>query len=1166
MSSDRGERRNRVSKKARRSPAKFGEIKFRALIENGTDVILVVDKSLRMCYASPSFERMFGIEPMGFMHKPMDEFFSDNVHPEYLDSVLEAYEGCLGNPGNECRAEFQFKHSDGTWHFLVAVGINHFNTPGVNGLVINIRDITEQKNASESLRRNEELLRAIIENVNDIIWQLDNETRVTYISPSVEKVLGYASEEVLGTKVLDYFRKEDLPHIMKNILDVERGETSVFHEYEMRAKDGSYVSIEVSSKALKNKNGDVTGFSGVSRDIRYRKRLEKEAKNYLELADVMFIAVNKNGLVTLANEKAAEILGLPVNEIISKNWFDEFIPKRLRKREKDILRNLLNGDLRELRGTDSHVLARDGSERLIRWEKTALYDDDGNITGYLSSGMDMTEFAKKDKALQATEEAFRQMFESSNVGKAIIEIDGGLRVNKAFADMLGYSLKELANTKWQEITPTEEVDEIQGILNQLISGELNSARFTKSYIRKDGGRVLADVSTVLHCDEERNAKYFITTIVDITENMKRQEALAASEMRYRRLFEAAKDGILILNAETGQAEDANPYLTDLLGYTREEIIGKKIWDIGLFKDIANNKGNFLELQRKEYVRYDDMPLQTKDGRTIDAEFVSNVYYINRIKVIQCNIRNITERKAIERMKRHQELTNEILLGLHSLATATEQELFDFCLDASLRITESGISFIGWMNADESMLTVHSWSKSAYEQCKIQAGQLHFPIVDAGLWGDCVRKRRAIIVNDYSKKHRGKKGIPAGHVPLKNLLCVPISDGNRIVAVAAVANKSSDYIEDDASSLIMLITKMWEIYRRKQHEIEIDNLNSFLQSIRNLNQEIVKEEDFDRLLNTSCRLLTEIRGYIDVSIAFINARTGEMVSRAHYGRHGKDPWRYSPEVDREVPPCIIKVMGENSSVILDKKHSICADCTFCAHEEPHQSILVPMRGRNGELMGIISACLDMGRAIHPQEVPLFEEVAGDLVFAYEKHEGESALRESEKNLRIAEHLAKLGSWSWNRMTRELFLSDEMYNIIGLERNNDALDFSKHEPYYTPESWKRFHATTEKTIRTGEPYEVELDIVSKDGTRRRMVSRGEAIKGDNGEVIGLRGTLQDITERKLAEDEIRTQLEELKRWHDVMLDREDRIQELKREVNDLCRRAGENPRYSNQEGLD
>jgi len=135
--------------------------------------------------------------------------------------------------------------------------------------------------------------------------------------------------------------------------------------------------------------------------------------------------------------------------------------------------------------------------------------------------------------------------------------------------------------------------------------------------------------------------------LDVSERKRAEEALRASEIRYRRLFESAKDGILILDAETGMVVDVNPFLIELLGFSRETFLGKKVWELGFLKDILANQANFTELQQREYVRYEDMALETSDGRRVEVEFVSNVYLVNHEKVIQCNIRDISDRKRAQ---------------------------------------------------------------------------------------------------------------------------------------------------------------------------------------------------------------------------------------------------------------------------------------------------------------------------------------------------------------------------------------------------------------------------------------------------------------------------------------------------------------------------------------
>ena len=126
-----------------------------------------------------------------------------------------------------------------------------------------------------------------------------------------------------------------------------------------------------------------------------------------------------------------------------------------------------------------------------------------------------------------------------------------------------------------------------------------------------------------------------------------EQTLRASEISYRRLFEAAKDGILILDADTGRINDANPFLIKLLGFSHSEMIGKTVGELSPFKDVVSNQVMLERLQQYGYVRYEDLPLETRDGRRIAVEFVSNVYQAGDKKVIQCNIRDITERKRTE---------------------------------------------------------------------------------------------------------------------------------------------------------------------------------------------------------------------------------------------------------------------------------------------------------------------------------------------------------------------------------------------------------------------------------------------------------------------------------------------------------------------------------------
>jgi two-component system CheB/CheR fusion protein len=136
----------------------------------------------------------------------------------------------------------------------------------------------------------------------------------------------------------------------------------------------------------------------------------------------------------------------------------------------------------------------------------------------------------------------------------------------------------------------------------------------------------------------------VLTFVDITEVKISRDKLSISELNYRTIFETSKEGILILDGITGKIKDVNPFLTDLLGYTSAQFIEKEIWDIGLFKDIIANKDKFAELQEKKYSRYENLPLETSGGKKVDVEFISNVYELDQVRIVQCNIRETINKK------------------------------------------------------------------------------------------------------------------------------------------------------------------------------------------------------------------------------------------------------------------------------------------------------------------------------------------------------------------------------------------------------------------------------------------------------------------------------------------------------------------------------------------
>ena len=171
-----------------------------------------------------------------------------------------------------------------------------------------------------------------------------------------------------------------------------------------------------------------------------------------------------------------------------------------------------------------------------------------------------------------------------------------------------------------------------------------------------------------------DTSYLIKQVSKMQDKQQKQHDLETSELRYRRLFETAQDGILILNGESGKISDVNPFLLNLLKYTKDELVGKNLWEIGAFKDITASKEAFAALQKKEYVRYEDLPLEAKDGQLKQVEFISNVYTVVDEKIIQCNIRDVSERKKFQAEQRLRAKMSSRLATVGEMAAGIAHEI------------------------------------------------------------------------------------------------------------------------------------------------------------------------------------------------------------------------------------------------------------------------------------------------------------------------------------------------------------------------------------------------------------------------------------------------------------------------------------------------------------
>jgi len=366
-----------------------------------------------------------------------------------------------------------------------------------------------------------------------------------------------------------------------------------------------------------------------------------------------FLAVNEAAIAHYGFSRA-EFLAMTIDDIRP--------PAELPK-----LRQALSQPMAELKRTGNWKHGKkDGT--IIDVEITSHPIDFDGRSAQMVLANDVTEKILTQEQLNLQSAAL----ESAANGIIITDANGKIIwVNPAFTESSGYSMEEVVGRN-PRLLKSGKQDQVfyQEMWNTILSGEV--WRNTIINRRKDGSFYHEDLTITPIRNTAGSITRFVGIQHDITERKLAEEARQASELRYRRLFESAKDGILILDADTRKIVDANPYIAEKLGYSYEELVGKELWEIGVFKDIAAAKESFEELRGRGYVRYEDLPLETRSGVGFEVEFVSNVYMVGESKVMQCNIRDITERKRAERVV---EETNRKLEATLGELSATTQQLW-----------------------------------------------------------------------------------------------------------------------------------------------------------------------------------------------------------------------------------------------------------------------------------------------------------------------------------------------------------------------------------------------------------------------------------------------------------------------------------------------------------
>jgi PAS domain S-box-containing protein len=268
---------------------------------------------------------------------------------------------------------------------------------------------------------------------------------------------------------------------------------------------------------------------------------------------------------------------------------------------------------------------------------------------------DLTDGQESEDALKVALDFAESII--ATLREPFVVLNRDLRVkmaNHSFFESFHVSKEETENRLVYELGDGQwDIPLLRTLLNEVLSNSHPIHDFEVEHNFPDIGQRVMLLNARKFSPEPNTPPLILLAIEDVTDHKLAEGALKDSEIRYRRLFESAKDGILILNARTLKIIDSNPFMTGLLGYSHDDFLGKELWEIGLFTDKEASQSAYRELQKNGFIRYENLPLESRNGQRVAVEFVSNVYAEDHHKVVQCNIRDITERCRLERQMQEQ---------------------------------------------------------------------------------------------------------------------------------------------------------------------------------------------------------------------------------------------------------------------------------------------------------------------------------------------------------------------------------------------------------------------------------------------------------------------------------------------------------------------------------
>lgn len=944
------------------------------------------------------------------------------------------------------------------------------------------------------------------------------------VNKSFCDMLGYSAAEMQGIKWQDITHPDDLDASQKMVDDLLSGKIKALRlEKRYFKKDGSIVWVDVGATLRRDNDGNpqyfMTSLSNITDRVEARQALqhsERQFRSIFEVASLGIVQVDPADFKFIkCNETYCRMLGYTMAEI-TKLHFPEISHPEDRAKDMELYKKTLRGEINGYQ-LEKRIIRKDGSIIWVNLNVAMARDEQGNILSSVSVVEDITQRKADQEELLKLKRAVEQSLSLI----VITDFEGRIEyVNQRFTDVTGYSSDE-AYGKNPNILKSGETsaEEYQVLWKTIISGKDWHGEF---HNRKKNGELYWEKSII---SPVRNTKgeitHFIDIKEDITEHKQAVQLLLESETRYQDLLQMAPVGIAVHSK--GRVVFTNIAGARMLGCdTQDQLIGKSIADIVHPDGLAKAKDRIGRMMAGEKGLYPTEDVYRKlDGTNIDVEVTAAPLLYQGEPAVQVIVSDITERKRVEKLALLDEARLHSLLQITQSEFNTVPELLNLTLEIAIKLTASKFGFIRLYSEETQQFTVTVVSHQMLPNVPGENFQMPMGLDKLSFLSEPIHQRHAVVVNEENIL---KNRMPSGHIPISRFLSVPILDGKKIIAVIGMANKSQAYDDGDARQLTLLMDAVWKMVQRRKAEEELRESESKFRSVIETSADAI--------------ILTDPNGIV---IEW-NPAAERLLRTPRQAALGQPLWdvQFNAYADTSDTPDAYERLKKS---ILDVRKTGKAPQLNQLREQE-------LRFKDGSVITIESIAFVFDKSAEGWHVG---SITRDVS---ERKKKEEEVRQSETKFRtlftnmvsgacVDEVIYKDGKMVDFRI---LDINPAYERILGVKREKVVGALASVVYANQPIPFLDRYA---QVVESGKAQEFEA-FFPPTGQYVHIAISSPA--------PGRFSTVfSDITERRQAAEALQQKIVELERFHDVTVDRELRMMELKREINALLKAAGQNEKF-------